>query len=407
MSIELLIGLIVAVLAAFALLVGRRLRLRALSTPDMRAAARALHLAGQAGPPLRGGLTPESAAKSLPSLRALLATPGVALCRSDGAVLASVGPADHHVTALAEHVTQACATGRREVLRLPPCPQAGCQAERALILPLVVAGNSTGALIVLTTGAIGPYLVTAADESARFITAQLELAGLDVSRDALARAEVRALRAQISPHFVYNSLTTIAAFVRSDPHRARELLLEFADFTRYSFRTAGEYTTLADELGNIDRYLILEKARFGDRLKVKLQIAPEVLAVVVPFLSVQPLVENAVRHGLAGQAGGGTVTIVAADLGADCVISVEDDGIGMEPKLVGRTAPDENAGAHVGLGNVDDRLRAAFGQDYGLVVETAPQAGTKVILRVPKYAPGVAVDKPAVAQTDRGRGESK
>lgn len=392
MRTDLLIAMAVAIIAAAALLVGRRLRLRALSTPDMRAAARALHLAGQAGPPLRSGLTPESAARSLPSLRALLATPGIALCRSDGQVLASEGPADHHVVDLVTSAAQACQSGRREVIRLRPCPRAGCPAERALILPLVVAGHSAGALIVLTTGAIGPYLITAADESARFITAQLELAGLDISRDELARAEVRALRAQISPHFVYNSLTTIAAFIRSDPNRARELLLEFADFTRYSFRTAGEYTTLADELGNIDRYLILEKARFGDRLKVKLQIAPEVLAVVVPFLSVQPLVENAVRHGLAGKAAGGTVTIVAADNGPDCVISVEDDGIGMEPELVGRTAPDEPAGAHVGLGNVDDRLRAAFGEDYGLVVETAEHAGTKVIVRVPKYAPGVSLD---------------
>ena len=179
---------------------------------------------------------------------------------------------------------------------------------------------------MLTGSAVGPYLVRATDETARFITTQLELADLDVSRADLARAEVRALRAQISPHFIYNALTTIAAFVRSDPDRARELLLEFADFTRYSFRQAGEFTTLADEMGNIEKYLTLERARFGDRLQIRWRVAPEVLGVVVPFLSIQPLVENAVRHGLAGRPAGGTVAVTAEDAGPDCVISVEDDG---------------------------------------------------------------------------------
>ena len=86
--------------------------------------------------------------------------------------------------------------------------------------------------------------------------------------------------------------------MRTDPDRARELLLEFADFTRYSFRRHGEYTTLAEELRSVERYLLLEQARFGDRLQVTLRIAPEVLPVAVPFLCIQPLVENAVRHGL-------------------------------------------------------------------------------------------------------------
>ena len=141
---------------------------------------------------------------------------------------------------------------------------------------------------------------------------QLALAELDSSRARLARAEVRALRAQISPHFVYNALTAIASFVRTDPERARELILEFAEFTRYSFRAHGEFTTLAEELRSIDRYLTIERARFGDRLQVRLQIAPEVLPVALPFLCLQPLVENAVRHGLSRKPGVGTVSIVAA-----------------------------------------------------------------------------------------------
>jgi two-component system LytT family sensor kinase len=386
----LLLGLIV-----IALLGGRFVRRRMLDPPGVRAAAQALRTAGLAAPPLRNGLTKESAVQALPYLRALLETPGVALCDPDGRSLGEQGPGGHHVDAVAGTVRFALRADRRQLVTLPACEVPGCAVARAVVVPLIASGAPAGALVVLTGSAVGPYLIRAADETSRFITTQLELADLDASRADLARAEVRALRAQISPHFIYNALTTIAAFVRSDPDRARELVLEFADFTRYSFRQAGEFTTLADELGNIEKYLTLERARFGDRLRIRWRIAPEVLGVVVPFLSIQPLVENAVRHGLAGRPDGGTVSVTAEDVGPDCVISVEDDGQGMDPELVGRhDEPDADRGAdhsadHVGLGNVDDRLRAAFGEDYGLVVETAPDAGTKVIVRLPKFAPGV------------------
>jgi len=177
--------------------------------------------------------------------------------------------------------------------------------------------------------------------------------------------------------------------VRTDPDRARELLLDFADFTRYSFQRHGEYTTLEEELRSIERYLVLEQARFGDRLKVTLRIAPEVLAVTVPVLSLQPLVENAVRHGLAQKAGGGHITILAEDLDHEAMISVEDDGVGEDPEKVRRALAGDASLDSIGLGNVDERLRSTYGDDYGLVVETAPGAGTKVTVRVPKFAVGV------------------
>ena len=390
-------GLIVVAVAALivvaVLLGGRWLRRRMLDPPGVRAAAQALRAAGLAAPPLREGLTSSSAAQALPYLLALLETPGVALCGPDGAVLGAQGPGSHHAEQVSDTVLLALRTDRRQLATCPPCGATGCQVTRAVVVPLSAAGRPAGALVVLAGTAVGPFLVRASDETARFIATQLELADLAVSRADLARAEVRALRAQISPHFIYNALTTIAAFVRSDPDRARELLLEFADFTRYSFRQAGEFTTLADEMGNIEKYLTLERARFGDRLHIRWLVAPEVLGVVVPFLSIQPLVENAVRHGLAGRPGGGTVSVTAEDAGPDCVISVEDDGIGMDPEAVGRPAGDEPSGNHVGLVNVDDRLRAAFGEDYGLVVETERGAGTKVIVRLPKFAPGVSADR--------------
>jgi len=255
-----------------------------------------------------------------------------------------------------------------------------------VIVPIVVGDDVVG-----TLGAFGsdtrPGLIRATTEVARWVSTQVELAELDVSRARLAEAEVRALRAQISPHFIFNALTAIASFVRSDPERARELLLEFADFTRYSFRRHGQFTTLAEELRSIDKYLVLERARFGERLQVTLQVAPEVLPVAVPVFVLQPLVENAVRHGLEKKPGQGHITIVAADAGPEARITVEDDGVGMDPQLVRSSLAGRNGG--IGLANVDERLRTVFGADFGLVVETAPGAGTKVSLRIPKYRSGV------------------
>ena len=236
-------------------------------------------------------------------------------------------------------------------------------------------------------------LVRAVEEVARWISGQVELASADAQRTQLMAAELRALRAQISPHFIYNSLTAVASFTRTDPDRARELLLEFADFTRYALRRGGEFTTLAEELRNTERYLVLEQARFGDRLRVSLRVAPEVLPTALPFLALQPLVENAVRHGLEGHAGGVTVSISASDEGSDALLVIEDDGAGADPDVIRaaleRGGVGDATGGSVGLGNVDARLRQVFGDSYGLVVETAPTAGTRVSFRVPKFAPGV------------------
>ena len=357
-----------------------------LGTEADRATYRALHTASLASPALREGLTINSAGRSIRHLRTLLGTPDAALTDT-AAVLAWDGIGQHHeeqVTALLGRVVE---TGEVTVSALTPCDDPGCESRHAVLGPLVVEDVIVGTLAVCTPYQSGA-LVRATDEVARWVSGQLELAQLDVSRNQLIEAEVRALRAQISPHFIYNSLSAIASFVRTDPDRARMLLLEFADFTRYSFRRHGEYTTLAEELRSIERYLLLEQARFGDRLEVTLRIAPEVLPVTVPFLCIQPLVENAVRHGLQGQETG-RLSIVARDLDRECVIEVEDDGVGEDPERVRRALAGDIDLDSVGLGNVDARLRNAFSDDYGLVVETAPGAGTKVTVRVPKFAPGV------------------
>ncbi len=363
---------------------------RVVTTPTERAVHETMHTASLAARALRKGLEPESAAAAAPHLRTLTGTDGVVLYAADGTLLARDEPSDAlwtpEVMAACDRAAADAISGQRRTMT---------GGQPAVIAQPLLADDAgvLGVLVMVTDRTPAPGMLGAVGEVARYASSQIELAELDASRARLDRAEVIALRAQISPHFIYNALNTIASFVRTDPDRARELILDFADFTRYSFRTAAQYTTLAEELRNIDRYLSLERARFGESLEVRLDVAPEVLNVVVPFLMLQPLVENAVRHGIASQ-GGGSIDIVARDEGSDATITVEDDGVGMDPEVLRSGHADvlTDAGedrAHVGLSNVDHRLRAAFGNDYGLVVETAVGAGTKVMMRVPKFRSGV------------------
>jgi two-component system LytT family sensor kinase len=390
----------VAVLAAY--LVRRR---RYLGTPADRATFETLHAASLAAPSLREGLTEQGAGRAVRHLRTLLGASAVAL--TDRAhLLAADGDAHHHADDAMQHAAGALASGRTQVVsaREVGCDSADCPVRVAVACPIVDGDSVVGALVAYGRGT-SAMLVRAVEELARWVSGQVELASADVARTRLVEAELRALRAQISPHFIYNSLTAIASFTRTDPDRARDLLLEFADFTRYALRRGGEFTTLAEELRNTERYLVLEQARFGGRLRVSLRVAPEVLPIAVPFLVLQPLVENAVRHGLEGHPDPVRVSIVAADSGSEALIEVEDDGAGADPALI-RTAL-ERADADrdgidgidgidrsdsIGLGNVDARLRQVYGDAFGLVVETAVGAGTKVSFRVPKFAPGVHAD---------------
>jgi two-component system LytT family sensor kinase len=293
-----------------------------------RATFRTLHTASLTTGALRTGLTGASAEQSVRHLRSLLATPAVALTDTER-LLAWDGRAAHHGAQAGELARLGVADGATTVRghRRLPCSDSYCDIREVVVSPLTVEDRVVGTLQAWSTGA-SAGLVRATTEVAGWVGGQLELAELDASRTRLMEAEVRALRAQISPHFVYNALNAIASFVRTDPDRARDLLLDFADFTRYSFQRHGEYTTLEEELRCIERYLVLEQARFGDRLAVTLRIAPEVLAVTVPVLSLQPLVENAVRHGLAQKQGPGRITILAEDAEREAFNSVDDVGVG-------------------------------------------------------------------------------
>lgn len=373
---------IAVIMLAVAVVVGVGLKVirsfRELGTDAERATYQTLHAASRAGQHLRTGLHAAGAGKASKQLRSMLGCDALAITDTES-VLAWDGAAEELRAGLMELASGVLSDGRTVVIP-------ASHALNAVVAP-IRAGNRVVGAVAAFAPQTGAGLVRATSELADWVAVQVELAELDASRTLLMEAEVRALRAQISPHFIYNSLNAIASFINTDPARARELVVEFADFTRYSFRRHGDFTTLAEELRSIDRYLLLEKARFGDRVQVSLRIAPEVLSTVIPFLSLQPLVENAVRHGLEAKEGPGHITISANDSGAFAEVTIEDDGVGIDPEHLRSVLAGHADGDHVGLRNVDARLRQVYGDEHGLVIETAPGEGTLITMRVPKSQP--------------------
>ncbi|HEX3607490.1 MAG TPA: histidine kinase [Candidatus Dormibacteraeota bacterium] len=391
-----LAGLLVQILltgvaaVAVYLLVSRQRR--SFGTAEDRATLRTLALATSTMGALRRGLTSRSAGEVLPEV-AEQAGAAVAIFDTRGLLgfePGAPGPAGGHRLHLeddAAAVLEALASGRLRLLRLHHDAGAdGCGLRSAAVAPLLVNDVPVAALVSYHPQTPGPTALRITSDLAELLATQLRLQQADQQRVAMVRSELRALRAQISPHFIYNTLTTIASFIRTDPDRARELLTLFADFTRKAFRgPQDEFASLADELVYVHQYLLFEQARFGERLTVRYKVEPEVLNAIVPTLVVQPLVENAVKHGMESSTGRGTVSIIAEDRDDECWIVVRDNGRGFDTAGV---VGGEGGGA---LANIDRRLRETFGPTHGLDIDSVPGTGTSVRMRIPKYRPGVRI----------------
>jgi len=362
------------------------------------AVSETLSLVNQTLPYLRRGLSRRTAPEVAAAIHGYLGSSAVGIV-SGREILAHVGEgSDHHqagsepLTTLARQVVR---TGRPTVARTHGavgCPRPACPLSAAVAAPLTLQGKVVGCLQVYVRfgqplSASKVKMVTAL---AQLMSVEMELAELDAKTERLAKAELKVLQAQISPHFIYNTLNAIVAFVRTDPEQARQLLSDFADFLRMTFRRKGEFTPFAEELEYVHQYLSFEKARFGDRLNVVYRVAPEVLSTVVPVLVLQPLVENAVRHGISPKIGEGRVLVAAEDRGNECWICVEDNGVGM-PGDVAKALLQKRNGSGVGLRNVNDRLRSVYGPEHGLEIWSQPLGGTRVTFSVPKFKPGVAI----------------
>ncbi|HYF62060.1 MAG TPA: histidine kinase [Herpetosiphonaceae bacterium] len=208
----------------------------------------------------------------------------------------------------------------------------------------------------------------------------------DAADLALAQAEIRALQAQINPHFLFNSLNTILYFVRTDPETARQLILHLSEVFQRVLRS-GASVALRDELGYSQAYLALEQARLGERLRATWTVGDEgLLDCTVPTLILQPLVENAVKHGLAPSERAGRLEIALDRSGDDIAILVRDDGVGIAPARLGELLDPDYRGPSIGLSNINRRLTTLYGPAYRLEIESAEGAGTSVRLRLPMGA---------------------
>ncbi|MFZ0092138.1 MAG: histidine kinase [Solirubrobacteraceae bacterium] len=359
---------------------------RAARTPETLGMQFALHAATATLPHLRRGLSARSAAEAVPHLRELTGAASVALADT-GTVLAIDGEGGEQVRP-GDLLSNLLARTRDDRVRIEPrltSSDPTCPLRSAVLAPLLVQGRRAGTLIAFyrARGRPPSSELRVVLEAASLVSAQLELSVVADQEERLARAELRALRAEISPHFIYNALAAVAGDIHDRPEEARELLIDFAEFTRYLFRDGRSYVTLGEELEHVERYLRLEQARFRD-LRVTVAVAPATLGAVVPAMSVQPLVENAVRHGIEQRAGTGRVTIEAHVAGANVELRVADDGAGIDPeRLPGLLA---GAGGGIGLPNVDGRLRATFGERYALRIESAVGQGTTTVMTVPNLS---------------------
>jgi signal transduction histidine kinase len=199
---------------------------------------------------------------------------------------------------------------------------------------------------------------------------------VEVMRAELAQAELRALRAQINPHFLFNTLNSIAALIAENPRAAEDVTTRLAEVFRYALTASGrEHARLGNELAFLRNVLSIERTRFGDRLAVEESIEPGLEATPIPSLLLQPLVENAVRHGISPRPEGGTIALAARREGDRLIVEVSDDGPGFDRR-------EQSAGSGFGLHSVRERLRVA-GPPHALHVESAPGRGTRVRVVLP------------------------
>ncbi|SDB33983.1 LytS/YhcK type 5TM receptor domain-containing protein [Butyrivibrio sp. INlla16] len=247
----------------------------------------------------------------------------------------------------------------------------------------VTMGNETWGYLVLvferrySSPEAAECLVSAL---AKFFSTNYEAYQVEYQKKMRERAEFRVLQSQINPHFLFNSLNTISCFCREKPDYARELLLALSVYFRHNLNSSNDYMIdIAAEFEQVDAYLMLEKARFEDRLRIEKNIEEDI-HMQVPTLILQPIVENAIKHG-AMKREIGEVRIDAGMDGEELLIKISDNGHGI-PDQVLRAFNDKTTKGKYGLLNVDGRLRSIYGEKYGLAIDSSPE-GTTVTIRIP------------------------
>lgn len=274
------------------------------------------------------------------------------------------------------------------------CAAVGCGLRSAVVVPLKKQGQIIGVLGLFRTAEQG---ITALDQElatglSLLFANQLELGEIENHRRLAAAAEIKALQAQINPHFLFNAISTIISYTRTEPAKATNLLVKLADFFRNSTATTDREVPLSVELEHCEAYLAIEKARFEERIRMQYAVDDNTLGCPVPPLILQPLVENSIRHGILPREGGGEITISAHREDQELHIRIEDNGVGMDQEKLSGLFSEPPAGGTVreGLGialkNVNARLVALYGRERALQIESEPGVGTVISFSVPVAA---------------------
>lgn len=346
-----------------------------------------LKLASQMLDATQHGLTPEAAQKICELL--LPATPAIAVAVTDRNVI--LGYAGYNAennesgqpirtTATKETVQD----GKPRILHNTEdigLPMSSARINAAIVQPLFIGHNIEGTLKFYYRRAsqISQTQESVAHGFAELLSTQMAASALEEQVKLTTSMELKALQAQINPHFLFNTLNTIASLIRTDPAKARVLLRDFAAFYRSTLEDAEDLIPLERELKQVERYVSFEVARFGeDRLQLIIDVDPDMYDMKVPSFLIQPLVENSVKHAMRSE-GQLIVTITGHIEEENIIICVADNGVGMNKKtLDNMMSQDSDTGLGIAVKNVNDRIYGYFGPDSSMDVESKLGKGTKV-----------------------------
>jgi two-component system sensor histidine kinase LytS len=356
----------------------------------------ALDIALRTLPFLRGGLSCTSASETAAIILEMTDLDAVAIS-DETSILAYTGAENAHHKPGSPYVHASTRTALTTGRILAPltreeigCTNAACRLGSAIIVPLVKQDRTIGTLQLfrLKEKGITPLDIELANGLAHLFSNQLEISALDEQKKLVREAEIKALQAQINPHFLFNAINTIISYTRTSPETAAGLLVKLADFFRTNVNPGVKSVPLSTELEHCRAYIAIESARFEERFRVAYAIEEPTLGCMLPPLILQPLVENALKHGILPREEGGDVTITAQREKGHVCIQVRDNGVGMsaaqKAALFVDTAPSSpREGAGIALKNVNARLIACFGAEHALRIESAPRQGTTISFTVP------------------------
>ena len=355
---------------------------------------KALYIANQTLPFFRQGLNVDSCTKAAEII--LNWTNADAISITDQShVLAHVGAAsDHHIpsgnmaTELTKKVLEQGNITIAKTAKEIQCFNSSCPLEAAIVLPLQVHTKTLGTLKLYFTDSrkLDRVEQELAEGLGNLFSVQLEMAELEVQRRLLKDAEIKALQAQVHPHFLFNAINTISSLIRTDADKARSLLIKLSTFFRSNLQGARQMLIpLEKELEHVEAYLTIEQARFPDRYKVELHIDSALQKVLIPPFTLQPLVENAIRYAFP-KAKHGTVKVRAFQEGDLMVLLTEDNGKGITPELLGTLGNqtiDSVKGTGTALWNIKKRIEEIYGHTASFQIESKIDGGTKVWIKLP------------------------